>query len=101
MGILFLPNHIHLIAVPEDEKSLAHGIGEAHRRYTRYINFKKCWKGYLWQGRFASFPMDEDYLLASVRYVELNPVRAKLVKRAEDYRWSTQRHTLSARTTGW
>jgi len=86
-----MPNHVHLIAVPDSEQSLARGIGETHRRYTRFINFKKGWKGYLWQGRFASFPMDEDYLLNSVRYVELNPVRAKLVKKAEDYRWSSAR----------
>jgi len=90
-----MPNHVHLIAVPESEKSLAHGIGEAHRRYTRFINFKKSWKGYLWQGRFASFPMDEAYLLNSVRYVELNPVRAKLVAKAEDYRWSSARAHLN------
>jgi len=54
-----MPNHVHLIAVPDDKKGLARGIGEVHRRYTRYINFKKGWKGYSWQGRFASFPMDE------------------------------------------
>jgi len=89
-----MPNHAHLIATPESKTSLAHGIGEAHRRYTRYINFKKSWKGYLWQGRFASFPMDEDYLLASVRYVELNPLRARLVDRAEDYRWSSAKAHL-------
>ena len=90
-----MPNHIHLIAVPESEGSLARGIGEAHRRYTRFINFKNKWKGYLWQGRFASFPMDEEYLLAAVRYVELNPVRANIVKYAEDYRWSSARAHLA------
>ena len=84
-----MPNHVHLIVVPESEESLAKGIGEAHRRYTRHINFKKSWKGYLWQGRFASFPMDEDYLLAACRYVELNPVRAKMCTRPEEYRWSS------------
>jgi len=42
-----MPNHVHLVAVPEREKSLARGIGEAHRRFTRHINFKKGWKGYL------------------------------------------------------
>jgi len=92
-----MPNHVHLIAVPESESSLAKGVGETHRRYTRYINFKNSWKGYLWQGRFASFPMDEDYLLAAVRYVELNPVRAKLVKRAEDYRWSSAKAHLDGK----
>lgn len=92
-----MPNHVHLIAVPESKESLAHGIGEAHRRYTRYINFKKGWKGYLWQGRFASFPMDENYLLSATRYVELNPVRARLVKRPENHRWSSAQAHLSSK----
>jgi len=92
-----MPNHVHLIAVPESKESLAHGIGEAHRRYTRYINFKKGWKGYLWQGRFASFPMDENYLLSATRYVELNPVRARLVKSPEDHRWSSAQAHLSSK----
>jgi len=90
-----MPNHVHLVVVPKSEESLARGIGEAHRRYTRHINFKKGWKGYLWQGRFASFPMDENYLLAACRYIELNPVRAKLVRRPEDYRWSSARAHLA------
>jgi len=84
-----MPNHVHLIAVPGAEDSLHKAIGEAHRRYTRYINFQKGWKGYLWQGRFASYPMDEQHLLAAVRYIELNPVRAGLAKKPEDYRWSS------------
>ena len=92
-----MPNHVHLVVVPKSEESLARGIGEAHRRYTRHINFKKGWKGYLWQGRFASFPMDEAYLLAACRYIELNPVRAKLVKRPEDYRWSSARAHLEGK----
>jgi putative transposase len=95
-----MPNHVHLIGVPESKNSLARGIGEAHRRYTRYVNFKNSWKGYLWQGRFASFPMDEDYLLAACRYVELNPVRAKLVKRPEDYRWSSATAHLAGKDDG-
>ncbi len=95
-----MPNHIHLIAVPGGEEGLARGIGEAHRRYTRYINFKKSWRGYLWQGRFASFPMDEDYLLAAVRYVELNPVRAKMVEKAGDYRWSSAKAHLAGLDDG-
>jgi REP-associated tyrosine transposase len=92
-----MPNHVHLIATPEREGSLARGIGETHRRYTRHINFKKGWKGYLWQGRFASFSMDENYLLAACCYVELNPVRAKLCERPEDYRWSSARAHLAGK----
>ena len=76
-----MPNHVHLIAVPESEDALRLGIGEAHRRYSRMINFRNNWRGHLWQGRFASFPMDETYLLAAARYVEMNPVVAGLVNR--------------------
>jgi putative transposase len=75
-----MPNHVHLIATPETEDGLARAIGEAHRRYTRMINFRENWRGYLWQGRFASYPLDEKYLLAAMRYIELNPVQARLVK---------------------
>ena len=59
-----MPNHIHLIAVPQSEDALARGIGEAHRRHTRRINFREKWRGYLWQGRFASFVMDSAAQLA-------------------------------------
>jgi len=90
-----MPNHIHMIAVPESEQGLSRAIGEAHRRYTRMINLRKRWTGYLWQGRFASFPMDEHYLLAAVRYVEMNPVRARMVNRPEEWRWSSASTHLS------
>ena len=70
-----MPNHVHLIVVPQSAGSLRRAIGEAHRRYARRINFREGWRGHLWQGRFASFVMDEDHLLTAARYVELNPVR--------------------------
>ena len=57
-----MPNHVHLIAVPETKDGLKLAIGEAHRRYTRRINFREGWRGHLWQGRFSSFMMDERYL---------------------------------------
>jgi len=82
-------NHIHLIAIPKKKESLKSAIGEAHRRYTRMINFRKGWRGHLWQGRFSSFILDENYLLACTRYIEMNPVRASLVKKAEDWPWSS------------
>jgi len=84
-----MPNHVHLIAVPKTKDSLKSAIGEAHRRYTRMINFREGWRGHLWQGRFSSFVLDENYLLACTRYVELNPVRASLVKKPEDWPWSS------------
>ena len=86
-----MPNHVHLIAVPETEEGLCRAIGETHRRYTRQINFREKWKGHLWQGRFSSYVMDEQYLLAAARYIELNPVKAKLVRRPEQYLWSSAR----------
>ena len=84
-----MDNHVHLIAVPEGEDSLAKGMGDTHKFYTRMINFRESWRGYLWQGRFSSFPLDEKYLYAAIRYVERNPVRAGMVKRAEDYEFSS------------
>jgi putative transposase len=92
-----MPNHVHLIAVPQSEDGLRRAIGEAHRRYTRRINFREKWRGYLWQGRFASFVMDEPYLLAAARYVELNPVRANLVADAAEWPWSSARAHLAGR----
>jgi len=84
-----MPNHVHLIAVPGSEDGLRRAIGEAHRRYTRRINFREGWRGHLWQERFGSFPMDESYLLAAARYIELNPVKARLAARPEGWRWSS------------
>ena len=95
-----MPNQVHLILVPADEAGLRRAVAEAHRRYTRRINGAKDWKGYLWQDRFASFPMDEAYLLAAARYVELNPVRARLVERAEDWTWSSARAHLTGQDDG-
>jgi putative transposase len=89
-----MPNHVHLILVPRDEDGLRAALADAHRRYSREINFREGWRGYLWQGRFASFPTDDNYVLACARYVELNPVRAKLVVRARDWRWSSARAHL-------
>ena len=65
-----MPNHVHVIVVPQSEDGLRRAIGEAHWRYTRRINFREGWRGHLWQGRFASFPMDELHLLMAARYVE-------------------------------
>ena len=84
-----MPNHVHLIAVPATDEGLRQGIGEAHRRYSRLINFREGWRGHLWQGRFASFPMDENYLLAVARYIEMNPVQARLAKYPQSWKWSS------------
>ncbi len=92
-----MPNHVHLIAVPETEDGLRRAVGEAHRRYTRRVNLREGWTGHLWQGRFTSFVMDEAYLLVAARYVEFNPVRARLANRPEDYPWSSASAHLAGR----
>jgi len=84
-----MPNHVHIVAVPDKEGSLSCLFRQVHRHYSRYINFREKWKGHLWQERYHSFVMDEKYLLATVRYVELNPVKAKLCDTAENWKWSS------------
>lgn len=95
-----MPNHIHMIAVPPEKDSLRAGIADAHRRYARRINARESLTGHLWQDRFASFPMDERYLIAAARYIEQNPVRANMVKQAGDYRWSSATAHLTGKDDG-
>jgi len=92
-----MPNHVHLILVPSHEDGLRATLGDAHRRYSRHINARNKWTEHLWQGRFGSVAMNEDHLVHGVRYVSLNPVRAKLVKRAQDWRWSSVRAHLAGK----
>lgn len=92
-----MPNHVHLVLVPETGPALGRAIGEAHRRYTAFVNARARQTGHLFQGRFASVVMDEAHLAAAVRYVALNPVRARLVGRAEDWPWSSAAAHLAAR----
>jgi len=92
-----MPNHVHVILTPRDGDGLRRSFAELHRRYTRHINARNGWTGHLWQARFGSVAMDEDHLIAAVRYVSLNPVRACLVDRAEDWPWSSVRAHLGRR----
>ena len=91
-----MPNHVHFVIVPEHKDSLASLFKEAHRRYTRRINFRKKWRGHLWQERFHSFVMDETHLDATIRYVELNPVKARLCDVPQDWCWSSVHAHLCA-----
>lgn len=88
-GYCLMPNHVHIIAVPADEDGLQRTFRYVHRHYTGYINARMRVTGHLWQGRFSSVAMDEPQLVSALRYVALNPVRARLVERAEDWRWSS------------
>ncbi len=84
-----MPNHVHLIAVPRDETSLSEAIQCVDGTYATLFNGLYDSTGHLWEGRFYSSVMDDDYLRNAVRYVERNPIRAGLVRHAEDYRWSS------------
>jgi putative transposase len=84
-----MPNHVHMIMVPQDSGGLRAALGEAHRRYTRHVNSREGWQGHLWQERFHSFPMEEPHLMAAARYIERNPVAAGLCQHPEQWRWSS------------
>lgn len=99
-GWCLMPNHVHLILVPERPDGLAAALGPAHQRYSWAVNQREGWRGFLWQSRFGSAPMDEAHLHACFRYAELNPVRARLVDRPEQWRWSSARAHLGLGTDG-
>ena len=90
-----MPNHVHFVATPSTEDGLRRTFAKPHQRYTQMVNQRNGWTGHLWQGRFNSSVMDERHLMAAVRYVSLNPVRAGLVRRAEDWVWSSARAHLA------
>ena len=85
----FMHNHVHLLAVPASADGLSRVFGQVHRRYTRLVNARNGWKGHLWQGRFTSRVVEDDAILATARYIEMNPVRAGLVEAPEEYEWSS------------
>ena len=89
-----MPNHVHLVLVPREADSLARLLRDTHSTYARHVNAIQGWCGHLWQERFHSVVMDEAHLLAAVRYVELNPVRASLCRQATDWPWSSARAHL-------
>lgn len=89
LAYCLMDNHVHLVLVPSTWDSLSSAVGETHKTYTRMINKREKWRGYLWQGRFLSFILHEAYFWSVLRYVELNPVRAGVIARAVDYRWSS------------
>jgi len=89
-----MTNHVHLVVVPEEASSLARGLGEAHKRYTRRVNFRDGSRGYLFQGRFFSCPLGEAQVISAIQYALRNPIRAGLAREAWDYAWSSARSLL-------
>ena len=95
-----MPNHVHLILVPSDPGGLRRALALVHRRYAGIIHARRQRTGHFWQGRFGAVVMDEEHLAAALRYVSLNPVRARLVGRAQDWRWSSTRAHLRGKDDG-
>ena len=88
-GYCLMTNHVHLVAIPDKEESLAKAIGRTHFCYSQYINRFHKRSGHLWQGRFYSCALDERHFWLAMRYIELNPVRAKLCRKPWRYKWSS------------
>ncbi len=84
-----MTNHVHLIATPKSRESLAKAVGRTHWLYTQYVNRLHGRSGHLWQNRFYSCALDEQHFWTAMVYVERNPVRAKLVRAAWRYGWSS------------
>lgn len=89
LGYCLMSNHVHLVVVPRKTEALALALKQTHGRYASYWNASHRSSGHVWQGRFYSCPLDAAHLWMALRYAELNPVRAKLVARAESWPWSS------------
>jgi putative transposase len=91
-----MSNHVHLLATEQRTEALADTIQAMGRRYVSYFNFLHRRTGTLWEGRYRSTLIEsERYLLRCQRYIEMNPVRAGLVLRPEDFHWSSHRYHVA------
>lgn len=92
-----MSNHVHVLAIPARESGLAHAFGRTHNDYARWLNLWHRERGHVWQNRFYSCPLDDAHRWEALRYVELNPVRAGLVRHAVEWRWSSATAHVSGR----
>lgn len=97
LGYCLMTNHVHLVALPEREETLARAMQRTHSRYAERYNRLRGRGGHLWQNRFISCALGRDHLVTALAYADLNPVRAGLVGRAEQYPWSS----TGAHVSGW
>ncbi|MGE3689939.1 MAG: transposase [Novosphingobium sp.] len=95
-----MPNHVHLVLVPAFADGLRAVLSSVHTAYSQRINLREGASGHLFQGRFASYAMDDSHLLAAIRYVENNPVKAGLVQEAAQWRWSSARSRVDGISDG-
>ena len=91
LGYCLMPNHVHLILVPQRQDSLRTALRNTHGRYAAYLNTRQATSGHVWQGRYFSCPMDDDHLWTAMRYTERNPVRAGMVRDPVEFPWSSAR----------
>jgi putative transposase len=104
LGYVLMPNHFHLVLWPEADRDLSEFMRLVTVTHTQrwHAFHQSSGTGPLYQGRFKSFPIQRDeHLLTVLRYVERNALRAKLSKRAEDWRWSSLYHHLRDELPAW
>ncbi len=100
LGWCVMTNHVHLIAVPEREDSLAVLLRRVHGRYAQYYNTRCGRTGHLWQNRFFACVLGADHLWTALTYVDRNPLRAGMVRQAAEYRWSSAAAHVSGVDSG-
>jgi putative transposase len=93
---VLMPNHVHLILVPSDSDGIRRALAPLHRRYAGHVHSRLKRTGHFWQGRFGCVAMDEAHLGAALRYVAMNPVRARLTDHAAQWPWSSIHAHLGA-----
>lgn len=89
LAYCLMPNHFHLMAQAHQPGDLSRFMQCVNGRYAQYLHGRLTRRGRLWQERFYSCITQDSYILTALRYVELNPVRARLAENAVDYRWSS------------
>lgn len=89
LAFCLMQNHVHFVAIPHAKDSLAKVFKSVHMRYSQYFNKKNGVSGHLWQGRFYSCILDEKHLVCTARYIERNPVRANMVEKPWEWKWSS------------
>ncbi|MGR8953686.1 MAG: transposase [Gammaproteobacteria bacterium] len=101
-AFVLMTNHVHLLALGETSSGVSSLMQSVGRRYVRYVNGLYRRTGTLFEGRFKSSLVDSEcYLLTCMRYIELNSVRAGMVTKPEDYRWSSHQHHIAVNTIDW
>jgi putative transposase len=100
-GYALMTNHVHHIMTPPTPRALSRTVGQLHCDFARWQQMQRNLTGHLWQNRFFSCPLEEDHFWEALRYVEMNPVRAGLVKNPWDWPWSSARaHVTGVDATG-